>query len=144
VVRRLLPAEAARVETIEQEKLTAQSELTLMTDGWDDRRHCSLYGTLAAERGIYPTILSLEDLTGKRGDADTIVGVVEVSLKKMTMVPEQVAAVMTDDPTTMKSVRKKLKKKWPWIIVSRSMESSRVYTDRTLSAFRLSLASYTN
>lgn len=106
----------------EQEKLKTQSGLTIMTDGWDDRRHRSLYGTLAAERGEYPTILSLDDLTGKRGDADTIVGVVESSMKKMMVEPEQVAAIVTDDPKVMRAVRRKLKEKWPWIIVRRILK----------------------
>lgn len=117
VTRTLLPAEAARVEQKEKEKLKTRTGLTVMTDGWDDWRHRSLYGTLVAERGVYPTILSLEDLTGKRGNADIMVSMVEKALERMMVSPEQVAAVVTDDPTTMQSVRRKLKQKWPWIIV---------------------------
>ncbi|KIO32494.1 hypothetical protein M407DRAFT_66689 [Tulasnella calospora MUT 4182] len=112
----LLPAEMARVRMLEQEKLKNQKFLTVMTDGWDDAQHRSVYGTVVVERGKYPTILGLENLTGKRGSAANIGAAVRKSMKEMAVDPKQIIAMVTDDPTVMGAVRRDMEKEYPWII----------------------------
>lgn len=117
----LLPAEMARVRLLEQEKLKERKLLTVMTDGWDDAQHRSVYGTVVAERGKYPTILGLENLTGKRGNAVNIGAAVRKGMKGMGVDAKQIIAMVTDDPTVMGAVRRDLEREFPWIIVSSSI-----------------------
>jgi len=118
LTRTMLPAEAARVQLFQRKLLAEKNFLTLMTDGWDDAMHRSLYGTLTAERGNFPTVLSLEDITGKRGSAATIEEVLDNGLEKMGVDPKQLIGLVTDDPSVMGSVRNSFVRKYPWIIVS--------------------------
>ena len=77
LVQTMLPSEEARGEKLERERLKDKNFLTLMTDGWDDSLHRSVYGSLAAEVGTRPIVLGLSDLTGHRGTAEKVLEVVE-------------------------------------------------------------------
>jgi hypothetical protein len=59
-----MDSEYARVQTEEIGRLKQRKRLTLFFDGWEDKLHRSLYGTVAIEIGQYPTVLSLDELTG--------------------------------------------------------------------------------
>lgn len=118
LMKTILPAEAARVQLVEQERLKGRNMLTLMTDGRDDQKHHSLYGTMVAERTKYPIISSLDDITGQRGSAETIERVLDASLEKMLVKPEQIAALVTDNPSVMQAVRSRFEQKHLWVLVS--------------------------
>ncbi|KAJ7200621.1 ribonuclease H-like domain-containing protein, partial [Mycena pura] len=63
--------------------------------------------------------MGLEDLTasGKRGSSNKILEVVEDSMQNMGIDNAQsFLAMTTDDPSTMKAVRRKFEEKYPWII----------------------------
>ena len=65
-----MDAEAAQAQVEDMTWLKACKRLTLLFDGWEDRLRHSLYGTVAAERGEPPSVLSLDELTGSRGTAE--------------------------------------------------------------------------
>ena len=89
-----------------------------MTDGWEDRLWWSIYSTLLVEVGFRPVVLGLEDLTGKRATAETVLTVVEGALQKKEVAAGQVIALVTDNPTTMTAFRRNYQLKYPWTIVS--------------------------
>lgn len=98
-------------------RLKKRESLTLMTDGWEDRLRWSIYGTLLAEVGFRPVVLGLEDLTGKRATAETVLSVVEGALEKKEVSASQVIALVMDNPTTMTAFRRNYQSKYPWTIV---------------------------
>jgi hypothetical protein len=52
-----MDSEYAQVQTKEIGRLKQRQWLTLLKfDGWEDKLHRSLYGTVAAEIGQYPTV----------------------------------------------------------------------------------------
>jgi hypothetical protein len=65
-----MDAEAARAQVEDMTRLKARKCLTLLFDGWEDKLQRSLYGTVAAEHGEPPSVLSLDELTGSRGTAE--------------------------------------------------------------------------
>lgn len=77
----------------------------------------SLYGTVAAKVGELPIVLSLEDLTGKRGSATNITNTVVDAMKKMGLPPNNCIALTTDNPTVMISARSKFTEQFHWILV---------------------------
>ena len=113
----LLPAEEARVTLLEEERLKFMKFLTMMIDGWEDHVKRSIYGSLVSEPKERPIILGLNDLTGERGTADKIVEISKESLKKKSVQPMDIIAIVTDNPTTMKAVRRKWTEKYPWVLV---------------------------
>lgn len=116
----LLPAEDARIILHEQRRLQEHKSdyFTLLVDGWEDSARRSLYGTLAARRTETPVVLNLEDMTGKRADGPAIVDVLENGMKVMGLDPHQVVAVVSDDPTLMRLVRRLMIQRYIWMIVS--------------------------
>jgi hypothetical protein len=44
----------------------------------------------------------------------------EESLKKKNVNPQDIIAMVTDNPTTMKAVRRKWTEKYPWVLVRTS------------------------
>ena len=113
----LLPAEDVRVMHFEIKRLSENHRLTALLDGWDDAMRRALYGTMACERGVTPVVLGLEDMTGQRGDAETLRDVLERGLGTMEVKAKQLIAVVSDDPTTMRKYRRLVEQKWPWIVV---------------------------
>ena len=113
----LLPAEEARVTLIEEQRLKMMKYLTTMVDGWDDCVKRSIYGSLVTAPKERPVILGLADLTGERSTANKIVEISDEALKKKNVEPENVTAIVTDNPTMMKAVRRKWTEKYPWVLV---------------------------
>ena len=114
----ILSSEAARIAIFEMERLQERKFLTLLVDGWEDIARRSLYGTVLTEVDHHPVVLGLTDLTGKRANAETIVGLCIEDLKAMFVDPSQVAALCTDNPSVMKKTRKDWEILFPWVIVS--------------------------
>jgi hypothetical protein len=75
-----MDAEAACVQIEEINRLKKGKRLTLLFDGWEDKLHQSLYSTVAAQVSEYPTILSLDDLTGHRGSVNKYLEIVRATL----------------------------------------------------------------
>lgn len=120
----LLPAEEARVTLLEEERLRMMKYLTMMIDGWEDHVRQSIYGSLVSEPRERPVILGLADLTGERSAANKIVEISNESLKKKGVKPMDITAIVTDNLTTMKAVRRKWTEKYPWVLVrENSIES---------------------
>lgn len=113
-----MDSKAARVQIEEIERLKKKTHMTLLIDGWEDQLKRSLYGSLAAKVGEYPTVLGLEDMTGDRGTANRIVDTATNSMTAMDIENGHIfIAATTDNPTLMQSVRSKLQLKFFWILV---------------------------
>ena len=61
-----MDAEATKAQLKDTTQLKARKHLTLLFDGWEDKLQRSLYGTVAAELGEPPCVLSLDELTGSQ------------------------------------------------------------------------------
>ena len=93
--------------------------MTLLFDGWEDRLRRSLYGTVAAERGEPPSVLSLDELTGSRGTAEKYLETTKAALKKMDLDDgRNFVALTTNNPTVMQAYRRLMRNAFFWIIVS--------------------------
>ena len=119
-----MDAEAARVQLEDIERLNTLPRLTILFDGWEDKRRRSLYGTVTSQVDEDPIILSLDDLTGDRGSADVYMETLVGALKKNEIEGKMhVIALTTDNPTVMQSLRRKTQEKYFWVLVSaRSFE----------------------
>lgn len=113
-----MDAESARAHIEECERLKSGSCFTILTDGWEDIMRRSLYGTVAAKVGELPTVLSLEDMTGRRGSAVNILKSVTDGMSRMELPAQNCIAITTDNPTVMASVRSKFAADNYWILVS--------------------------
>ncbi|KAF9232025.1 hypothetical protein BU15DRAFT_55483, partial [Melanogaster broomeanus] len=115
----LLDTEAVRVQQEEIDRLKGRKNLTLLLDGWEDLLKRSLYGSVAVEVNKHPIVLSLEDMTGNRGNADNLVSITQKAMSKMEIGDgKNVIAITTDNPTVMQAYRRKLQALFPWILVS--------------------------
>ena len=64
-------------------------------------------------------VLSLDDMTGNRGNSDNLVLVTRKAMSKMEIGDgKNVIAITTDNPTVMQAYRRKLQECYPWILVS--------------------------
>ena len=114
-----MDAEAARAQVEDMTRLKARKHLTLLFDGWEDRLRRSLYGTVAAERGEPPSVLSLDELTGSRGTAEKYLETTKAALKKMDLDDgRNFVALTTNNPTVMQAYRRLMRNAFFWIIVS--------------------------
>lgn len=126
----IMDSEYARVSIEEIGRLKQRNRLTLLFDGWEDKIRRSLYGSIAAEVRQYPTVLSLNELTGHRGSADKYLETVKKALKNMEIENgENLIALTTDDPTIMQSFRRKFKSEYYWVIVSQAQYKVWIYPD---------------
>jgi hypothetical protein len=115
----IMDAEAARAQVEDMTRLKARKRLTLLFDGWEDKLRRSLYGTVAAERGEPPSVLSLDELTGSRGTAEKYLETTKAALKKMDLDDgRNFVALTTDNPTVMQAYRRLTRNAYFWIIVS--------------------------
>jgi hypothetical protein len=115
----LMDTEYARVQLEEIGRLKQRHRLTLLFDGWEDKLCRSLYGSVAAEVGQYPTVLSLDELTGHQGSAAKYLETVKKAMKNMEIEDgRNLIALMTDDPTVMQSFRRKFQSEFFWVLVS--------------------------
>jgi hypothetical protein len=113
-----MDAEAACVQIEEINGLKKGKRLTLLFDGWEDKLHWSLYGTVAAQVGEYPTILSLDDLTGYRRSADKYLEMTKKALRNMEIKNGgNIIALTTDNPIVMQSYRGKCKFEYYGVLV---------------------------
>ena len=114
----IMDAEAARVELEELVYMKDRKRLTLLTDGWEGILRQSLYGSVAAEVGQYPSVLSLTDMTGNCGTAENILKVAADGLKTMELEGgHSIIAVTMDNPSIMQSFRNKFQEKYFWVLV---------------------------
>ena len=128
----ILDSEAARVRLEELERLKNRSKLTYLIDGWEDILKRSLYGSVAAEVGQYPTVLALEDMTGNRASAEGIMDAAEKAMRDMDLLDgKKFIAITTDNPTVMQAMRRKFQNKYFWVLV-RADQFSRKFTTFTL------------
>ncbi|KAJ7449770.1 ribonuclease H-like domain-containing protein, partial [Mycena galericulata] len=113
----ILDSEAADVFLRETERLKSSKLLTLLEDGWEDRLKRSIYGIVSAGIDMFPIIMSLDDLTGERGNADKCLDIAVKSLDLMGVpTARNFIAMTTDNPTTMQSLRRKFQQKFFWIL----------------------------
>ena len=78
-----LDSEAAQVQLEEMAYMKDQKRLTLLIDGWEDILKRSLYGSVTAQTGQYPSVLSLTDMTGERASAAGIFNAAKDALATM-------------------------------------------------------------
>jgi hypothetical protein len=125
-----MDAEFARTQIEDIEFVKKRPRLTLLFDGWEDKLKRSLYGTVAAGIGEFPTVLSLEELTGIRGTADTYLETIQKAMKHNEIEEaKNIIALTTDDPSVMRAFRRKFKNIFFWVLVSPSVDlSERVMT----------------
>lgn len=115
----IMDSEAARGQAEEMARLKSRKKLTLLFDGWEDKLRRSLYGTVAAELGSPPTVLSLDELTGHRGSAVQYLETLKGALKKMDISDARnIIALTTDDPTVMRALRRMFGEEFYWVLVS--------------------------
>ncbi|KAJ7175574.1 ribonuclease H-like domain-containing protein, partial [Mycena filopes] len=113
----ILDSEAADVFLRETERLQQARLLTLLEDGWEDRLKRSVYGLVAAGIDMFPVVMSLDDLTGERGNADKCLDIAVKSLELMGVPSaKHFIALTTDNPTTMQSFRRKFQLKFFWVL----------------------------
>lgn len=72
---------------------------------------------MAAQRGMTPVLLGLEDMTGKRADGDAVEVVLENAMQVMQLGGDQTVALVTDDPTVMRKTRRQWEQKYPFVVV---------------------------
>ena len=114
-----MDAEATRAQVEDTTQLKACKRLTLLFGGWEDKLRCSLYGTVAAELGEPPCVLSLDELTGSQGTAEKYLETMKGALKKMDLDDgKNFVALTTDNPTVMQAYRRLMKNAYYWILVS--------------------------
>ncbi|KAJ7495512.1 ribonuclease H-like domain-containing protein [Mycena latifolia] len=114
---RILDAEAADTFLRETERLQRSKLLTLLEDGWEDRLKRSIYGVVAAGIDTFPVVMSLDDLTGERGNAAKCLDIAVNSLQLMG-VPDarNFIGLTTDNPTTMQPFRRLFQHKFFWVL----------------------------
>jgi hypothetical protein len=116
----IMDAEAARVELEEIVYMKDRKRLAFLIDDWEDTLRRSLYGSVAAEVGQYPSVLSLTDMTGNRATAENILKAAADGLKIMELEGgRNIIAVTTDNPSVMQSFRNKFQEKYFWVLVRR-------------------------
>ncbi|KAJ7133924.1 ribonuclease H-like domain-containing protein [Mycena crocata] len=113
----LVPESKADTFLRETERLQSSKLLTLLEDGWEDRLRRSIYGVVAAGMDSFPIVMSLDDLTGARGNATKCLDIAVSSLTLMGVpTARNFIAATTDNPTTMQAFRRLLQKKYFWLL----------------------------
>ena len=79
----ILESEAAQVNLEDLEYIQARRQLTLLYDGWGDILWRNIYGTVGAGVGKFPTVLSLDDMTGRQGTAQAYLETIKGAMHKM-------------------------------------------------------------
>ncbi|KAF9234431.1 ribonuclease H-like domain-containing protein [Melanogaster broomeanus] len=100
----LLDSEAVRVQQEDIDRLKDRKKLTLLLDGWEDLLKRNLYGSVAVEVNQHPVVLSLDDMSGNRGNANNLVAVTQKAINKMEI------------GSVMQAYRRKLQELFPWIL----------------------------
>jgi len=114
----IMDSEAARVHLEELDRVKESKKLTYLIDGWEDLLKRSIYGSVAAEVSKYPTVLSLEDMTGNRATAEGIMTAGEKAMREMDLLSGKIfIAITTDNPTVMQAFQRKFQSKYFWVLV---------------------------
>ena len=79
----ILESEAACVNLEDLERIQAWRQLTLLFYGWEDILWRNLYGTVGAGIGKFPIMLSLDNMTGRRGTAQGYLETIKGAMHKM-------------------------------------------------------------
>jgi hypothetical protein len=120
-----MDAEFARTLIEDIEFVKKRPRLTLLFDGWEDKLKRSLYRTVVAGIGEFPTVLGLEELTGLRGTADTYLETIQKAMRHNEIEEaKNIIALTTDDPNVMQAFRRKFKNIFFWVLVSPSVDLS--------------------
>ena len=78
-----------------------------------------MYGSIVSEGSKYPVLLSLDDITGYQGSADTIFATALKALGCMELQDgKNIIAVTTDNPIVMQAFQYKMNGKFPRVLVS--------------------------
>ncbi|KAJ7435731.1 hypothetical protein B0H11DRAFT_2256977 [Mycena galericulata] len=67
----------------EADRLKSSKLLTMLEDGWEDQVKRSIYGNVAAGIDAFPIIMSLNDMTGERGNAPKCLDIALEALQLM-------------------------------------------------------------
>ncbi|KAJ7733867.1 hypothetical protein DFH07DRAFT_780507 [Mycena maculata] len=122
---KLLQAENSRVHLEEVQRLRGTKRITLLFDAWEDMLRRSLYGTVGAGVDAYPSLISLDDMTGNHGSADQYMSTITGALEKMDIGDaKNIIALTTDNPNVMQSFRRKFQAKFPWVLLSKHLPAS--------------------
>ena len=114
----IMDSKAARVCLEELDCVKKSKKLTYLIDGWEDLLKQSIYRSVAAEVGKYPTMLSLEDMTGNQAMAEGIMDAAEKAMQEMDLLDgKHFIAVTTDNPTVMQAFQRKFQSKYFWVLV---------------------------
>ena len=112
----VLDSECVQVQQEEIDWLKGWKNLTILLDGWEDFLKRSIYGIVTVEVNCHPVILALEDMTGKRGNANNLVGVTQNAMQKMEISDgKNIIAVMTNNLTIMQAYHCKFQVMFPWV-----------------------------
>ena len=113
-----MASEKARVHLEDLDRIQEWMSLTLLFDGWEDALRRSIYGTVGAGVGKYPIVMSLDDMTGKRGTAENYLATIKGAMRGMGIEKGiQVLALTTDNPTVMQSFRRMFQNEFEWVLV---------------------------
>ena len=78
-----------------------------------------------------PVVLGRSDLTGHRGTAEKLLEVLEHAMKKSGLDWSQIIALITDNPTVMKALRRLAMGSHPHIIVRLIRSSSTIVVENS-------------
>ncbi|KAF7290222.1 DUF659 domain-containing protein [Mycena indigotica] len=114
----LLDAEHSDVHLkLVEELLGWQRSGMLIIDGWEDQLRRELYGVAAGRVGDATIVMGLYDVTGHRGNAETVLKTAKTAMADMGITnASPFLAAVTDNPNVMKCFRKMLEKEFPWLI----------------------------
>lgn len=113
-----MASEKARVHLEDLERIQEWMSLTLLYDGWEDALRRSIHGTVGAGVGKFPIVMSLDDMTGKRGTAENYLQTIKGAMRGMGIGEgRQVLALTTDNPTVMQAFRRMFQNEFEWVLV---------------------------
>jgi len=110
----LLWSELARIELINDEKLSRATNLTLAVDGWTNLRSESIYCFVIITGNREAILHSASDLSDKKHTGDYLASEMERVIKKVG--EGKFIAVITDNAANMRSARNLICANFPWIL----------------------------
>ena len=114
----IMASEKAQVHLKDLDHIQEWMSLTLLFDGWEDTLRWSIYGTVGAGVGKYPIVMSLDDMTGKRGMAENYLATIKGAMRGMGIEKGiQVLALMMDNPMVMQSFWRMFQNEFEWVLV---------------------------
>lgn len=101
MMNRILPTVHAECVRDMQKDLASQSGVTISLDGWSDICHNSVYAVLALRGTHVKHFIDTLNLHQVRHTSDNILSSLNATLKLSEIKWEQIAAIVTDNPTPM-------------------------------------------